>query len=150
MPKTKQVDGNKRSSIDHFFAPQQDRALPKAIPLHNHQLEGSGRTHASCIAGIPAITVASVLATIAGLDPSFHRQISAITIPITEIVSTAPHSHTPFIKRIIVTRKAPRANPAGSHGRLLPAVKQFIKIMQSKTVHIIQLTTFCGMSCLAK
>lgn len=142
MPKTKQVDGNKRSSTDHFFAPQQERALPKAIPLHSHQLVGSGRTHASCMAGIPAITVASVLAMIADLGPSFHQQARAITIPMAEIVSMVSQRHEPFIIRIIVTRKAPRTNPAGSQGRLLPATKQFIKIIQSKTVHIIQLTTF--------
>lgn len=120
------------------------------MPPHNHQLEDSGRTHASCMAGIPAVVVASTLAMIADFGPNFHQQTMAIVAPIAEIVSTVLQCHTPLVRRMIVTREAPRVAPAGSHGFLLPALKQLTSIKLSKTVHIIQLHIFCGMSRITK
>ncbi len=143
--KIKLDDGKNLSSIVQLFAPAQDIAADTATPAHSHQLAEFGCIQASCIAGNPAIVIASVLATIADLGPRLHQQITAMVAPVADTVSTIPQCHMPLVSRMKVTRAAPKVNPAGSQGRRFPAARQLSRIRASRIVHMTQLAVFCGM-----
>jgi len=118
----KLATGRNRSSIDHSFVPARVNKQETETPAQSHQLIGSGWDQASMTEGIPA----TVMAIVKAMIPSFEFFV-ALHIPVATRVATVVrvsvpvHVHCPRVRRIMVTMKAPTAQPVGSHGQsLLP------------------------------
>ena len=78
-----QVDGNKRSSTDHFYGPT-GKSATESNTAPSHQLVGSGEP-TSCMAGFRA-SPCKRTAMIADLEAKLPPMARAITIPMAEIV----------------------------------------------------------------